>query len=571
MDPLIPIDEAMVNDIRSTIRQCTERGLPCFSEMVSRLSEMFMSIPSENRTHTRPPPPPVDEQEQAEQDYIAAARQSMSDKQFQRAAYIVRDCRSDKARYYNLYCQYLSHERLALDEWYRLSDKKEQPTSPVNNEIPILLEDVAYSTEPWLMFIEALFLSRMSRKGEAITALLNVVVNKPWIWAAWCLLGDCIDSEKEYNDVLARIPLLANHPVVYMFRTKMLNDLHLASTQVQICDQLLSPEFFPASLWVMSMKSRGYACLSSVTFYGPMVIAKVLNSSEYKDAQTQFERILSIEPDRLEDIDFFSDILYVMDNKEKLSFYAQKFQEKDKNRPEVCCFIGNAYSIRTEHENAVKYFRRATYLDRTYYHAWTSMGHEYLVMGNTHAAIEAYRRTLDITKKDYRAWAGMGQAYRVLGMYNYSLYYYERASALRPNDVTIWDGLGSCYEDTERIQEAISAYSRALKIGINQSLPGINWKLGSIFRSMDVWLAAEQHFRTVVQIGEGADGRLNNSEPYLGSLLALSEHNIRFDSGNLSEAKEYLERVAASNTELAGRATAMLKAVKARMAVKGKT
>ncbi|PBK59550.1 TPR-like protein [Armillaria solidipes] len=568
MDPLTPIDEAMVNDIRSTIRQCTERGLLASAKW---LSEMFMSIPSAKRTHTRPPPPPVDEQEQAEQDYIAAARQSMSDKQFQRAAYIVRDCRSDKARYYNLYCQYLSHERLALDEWYRLSDKKEQPTSPVNNEIPILLEGIAHSTEPWLMFIEALFLSRMSRKGEAITALLNVVASKPWIWAAWCLLGDCIDSEKEYDDVLARIPLLANHPVIYMFRAKMLNDLHLASTQVQICDHLLNPEFFPASLWVMSMKSRGYACLSSVTFYGPMVIAKVLNSSEYRDAQTQFERILSIEPNRLEDIDFFSDILYVMDNKEKLSFYAQKFQEKDKNRPEVCCFIGNAYSIRTEHENAVKYFRRATYLDRTYYHAWTSMGHEYLVMGNTHAAIEAYRRTLDITKKDYRAWAGMGQAYRVLGMYNYSLYYYERASALRPNDVTIWDGLGSCYEDTERIQEAISAYSRALKIGINQSLPGINWKLGSIFRSMDVWPAAEQHFRTVVQIGEGAEGRLNNSEPYLGSLLALSERNIRFDSGNLSEAKEYLERVAASNTELAGRAAAMLKAVKAKMGLKGKT
>ncbi len=98
---------------------------------------------------------------------------------------------------------------------------------------------------------------------------------------------------------------------------------------------------------------------------------------------------------------------------------------------------------------------------------------------------------------------------------------------------------------------------------------------------MDVWPAAEQHFRTVVQIGEGAEGegwscliiyyfssglgRLNNSEPYLGSLLALSERNIRFDSGNLSEAKDYLERVAASNTELAGRAAAMLTAVKTKI------
>ncbi len=139
----------------------------------------------------------------------------------------------------------------------------------------------------------------------------------------------------------------------------MLNDLHLASTQVQICDHLLSPEFFPTSLWVMSMKSRGYACLSSVTFYGPMVIAKVLNSSEYRDAQTQFERILSIEPDRLEDIDFFSDILYVMDNKEKLSFYAQKFQKKTRTDRKcaaslVCSFVFIFCRLLTEKVKAMR-------------------------------------------------------------------------------------------------------------------------------------------------------------------------------------------------------------------------
>ncbi len=81
----------------------------------------------------------------------------------------------------------------------------------------------------------------------------------------------------------------------------------------------------------------------------------------------------------------------------------------------------------------------------------------------------------------------------------------------------------------------------------------------------------------MVQIGEGGggegwscliiygfsssvgQGRLDNSEPYLGSLLALSGRNICFA---LSEAKEYLERVAASNTEMAGKAVVMFQAVK---------
>ena len=55
---------------------------------------------------------------------------------------------------------------------------------------------------------------------------------------------------------------------------------------------------------------------------------------------------------------------------------------------------GNYYSLRAEHEKAVKYFRRATQLDRTYLSAWTLMGHEYVEMKNSHAAIEAYRRAV---------------------------------------------------------------------------------------------------------------------------------------------------------------------------------
>ena len=56
--------------------------------------------------------------------------------------------------------------------------------------------------------------------------------------------------------------------------------------------------------------------------------------------------------------------------------------------------LGNHYSLRADHEKAVKYFRRATQLDRTYLSAWTLMGHEYVEMKNSHAAIEAYRRAV---------------------------------------------------------------------------------------------------------------------------------------------------------------------------------
>jgi tetratricopeptide (TPR) repeat protein len=56
--------------------------------------------------------------------------------------------------------------------------------------------------------------------------------------------------------------------------------------------------------------------------------------------------------------------------------------------------VGNYYSIKSEHEKAVLYFKRALKLNRKFLSAWTLMGHEYVEMKNTRAAIEAYRRAV---------------------------------------------------------------------------------------------------------------------------------------------------------------------------------
>ena len=55
---------------------------------------------------------------------------------------------------------------------------------------------------------------------------------------------------------------------------------------------------------------------------------------------------------------------------------------------------GNYYSLKSEHEKAVLYFRRALKINRNYLAAWTLLGHEYLELKNTHAAVEAYRRAV---------------------------------------------------------------------------------------------------------------------------------------------------------------------------------
>lgn len=154
-----------------------------------------------------------------------------------------------------------------------------------------------------------------------------------------------------------------------------------------------------------------------------------------------------------------------MGDRAQLAFVAQIATATDKFRPETCCVVGNYYSLKSEHEKAVMYFRRALTLDRNFLSAWTLMGHEYIEMKNTHAAVESYRRAVDVNRKDYRAWYGLGQAYEVLDMSFYALFYYQRAAALRPYDPKMWQAVGTCYAKMGRIEQSVKSLKRALVAG----------------------------------------------------------------------------------------------------------
>jgi anaphase-promoting complex subunit 8 len=127
-----------------------------------------------------------------------------------------------------------------------------------------------------------------------------------------------------------------------MFQIKTLNELHNPSEhELGLCGRLLSKDFFPRSLWVMSLR----ACVL-YHLHGQYVSALISLSSyiyllaDFGQAEDQFERIFLLDPYRLDDIDVFSNILYVTDNRLKLSRLAHEFLELDKDRPEICCLVG---------------------------------------------------------------------------------------------------------------------------------------------------------------------------------------------------------------------------------------
>lgn len=187
--------------------------------------------------------------------------------------------------------------------------------------------------------------------------------------------------------------------------------------------------------------------------------------AEFDEADRLFADLLTTHRYRLDSMDSYSNILYVMPNRPKLAYLASVASAVDKFRPETCCIIGNYYSQCSEHEKAVMYFRRALTLDRQFLSAWTLMGHEYIELKNTQAAIESYRRAVDANRKDYRAWYGLGQGYELLDMHSYALFYFQRAAALQPWDPKMWAAVGNSFAHCNRLQNAIRAFKRALVAG----------------------------------------------------------------------------------------------------------
>jgi anaphase-promoting complex subunit 8 len=53
-----------------------------------------------------------------------------------------------------------------------------------------------------------------------------------------------------------------------------------------------------------------------------------------------FDTIVQTDPYRLDDLDVYSNILYVMEKSSKLAYLAQLATRTDKFRVETCCIVG---------------------------------------------------------------------------------------------------------------------------------------------------------------------------------------------------------------------------------------
>lgn len=438
------------SELRNAFKDLSERGLIngakwyCFYTKI-RISEHLFALKTEKKEKIKQYQ--KEEIDLEMEDLYFYAKSLFDMKEFLRCSdYLEKIKKSTSNQYYKclflkLYSKFLAGEKRKEEEAIEIESKSN--IKPVNKELSEIHSEIlsTKSNDPFLKYLLGVVSKEMNRKNESIAYFVSSINSYPLLWSSWDELIHLSTEREIYEEILSN--LKHQHWIVQFFIGKAQKELQLNEDALGIFQQLF--QYFP-STWLSNQ--------ISMTFY---------HMTEYEEAQERFENTRKKDQYCLDCMDTYSNILFVRDEKAKLSFLAHESHLNDKYKPETCVINGNYYSRKGDHAKAILYFKRAIKLDASYISAWTLMGHEYMEIKNASEAIKAYRTSVEINPKDFRAWYGLGQAYELLQMNLYSIYYYGKASALRPYDSRMWIALGNVYEQLTRYKDALRCYERARK------------------------------------------------------------------------------------------------------------
>lgn len=241
------------------------------------------------------------------------------------------------------------------------------------------------------LYLLGVLLKQKDCKEEAREVFIEALNKMPLLWSAWLELASMTSQADARPKVFDK---LRDHWAKNFYYAGFFLDHQQAKDSIDISCALYKT--FKGSVFIMNQIAHAsYVAL------------------EYDIAIDWFQRLLRQDPFRYENLDLYSNILYIKERYGELANLAFTVFQNDKYRPESCCVVGNYYSLRGDHQKSALYFMRAIKLDRKFISAWTLMGHEYLEMKNASAAIESYRTAVDADPTDFRAWYGLGQAYEI--------------------------------------------------------------------------------------------------------------------------------------------------------------
>ena len=208
-----------------------------------------------------------------------------------------------------------------------------------------------------------------------------------------------------------------------------------------------------------------YASLPRSHQDSPWVLAQMgraqYEQANYAEAEKLFRRLRILAPTRLEDMEVYSTILWHLKRETDLSFIAHELVESDWHSPQAWCTLGNAWSLASEHEQALRCFKRATQLNPKFAYAYTLQGHEHVLNEEYDKALTSYRHAISADRRHYNAYYGIGKVYEKLGNYDRAFSHYSTASAINPTNAVLICCVGTVLEKKKQVMQALQYFSKA--------------------------------------------------------------------------------------------------------------
>lgn len=444
-------------------------------------AEALNGLPEDNsKTEIEYPALMSSDKEKLDQDKFILAKSYFNCKEFDRAAYVLRNCKSGNALFLKLYSTLISVDKRSTEETDGLlgngaqaflsnlsgggddsygngRGQKEELVGQLNAKLSKIVQEIeSYHSSPenepngFLYYLAGMVYNKKKKYKVAQENMFLSLALFPYNWSCW---QELIHTFTSFDEAIA-----------FVDKVKVSSHSLTSNIMFHFFEVVILQEFYQQLTTLTSSLLRLMEIFPSFNYLKVQQFLIAYHGLDYFQAEVIFDKILESDPLRLDDLDTYSNMLYVMEKKYKLSFLAQFAPKVDKFRPETCCIIANYHSMKCEHEKAIMYYKRALTLNKYCLSAWTLMGHEFVELKNSHAAIESYRRAVDTNPKDFRAWYGLGQAYEVLDMHLYALYYYQKATSLQPLDKRMWQAIGNCYEKIDKPEEAVISFEKALII-----------------------------------------------------------------------------------------------------------
>lgn len=440
-------------DLHRALIECSDRGLQVTCKWLAEIKLSLKDVNVDVSNIDLSSEPLVG----ADRDNYDMAKILLDMKEYDRSAFFSGNSKNPKMLFLHLYAQFHSIEKKTLDSMTEVSsivpaDSAEQeslrellgrlnlivsgPGTSFNSGLPLRVND------GYILYLHGVVLKRLKIRQQAVDRLVQSLHLEPLNWSAWLELSHLITD----RGMLAELKL-PDHWMRQFFLGHMYLELQMNEEALEIYE-FLQLNGFSRNSYVLAQIALAYH-----------------NRREVDIAMDMFRKLTKDDPYRLENMDAYSNLLYVKEMRAELSHLAHHVAEVDKYRAETCCVIGNFYSLRSEHQKAVQSFQRALRLRPSFLSAWTLMGHEYMELKNINAAMRCYRQAIEVNRLDYRAWYGLGQAYEILKMPQFSQYHYKKAQALRPNDSRMLIALGEANEKVNKPYDALKCYYKARNVG----------------------------------------------------------------------------------------------------------